>query len=419
MFSDLTEAHVRYWLRMKEKGKEVTAPRGPPKTVTGELLVEVIRAIKSQCQTGIAVNSTILRPLVLSIIERRDRSILQDYGGTFTCSVPWLNRLCRGLNLSMRRGTTAAQKLPDDWESKGENLAMSLAYLVVRYNIPPALVINLDQSAMQLLPMHDITRKEVGSEDVSIVGMDDKRQITAVFQVAATGAILPPQLIFQGKTDRCLPVPALRGQLEEIGWHFTHSQNHWSNQTTMRELMTNIIALYVDRAKQALGLPQSQKVVLMLDCWAVHRSSEFKEYLQKHHPALITLFIPAGCTSKLQVVDLAVNGHIKSVMKQHAGLYLSQQATEQMDSGVEAQHVKFDLRLSTLRPKLVEWLKLAVDSIEVEEIKRGWTKAGLLRAWEGAFQAKSLQHREEGNLQLTTPPDGREEEPDHTDIGSE
>ena len=55
------------------------------------------------------------------------------------------------MNLTMRRGTTAAQKLPVDWESKEEKLAMCLAHLVVHYNIPPALVINLDQSAMQLL----------------------------------------------------------------------------------------------------------------------------------------------------------------------------------------------------------------------------------------------------------------------------
>ena len=80
---------------MKEKGKEFPAPRGGPAAITGALLVEFITSIKSQCQTGIAVNSTILSPLVLSIIERRDRSILQDYGGHFTCSVPWLNRLCR------------------------------------------------------------------------------------------------------------------------------------------------------------------------------------------------------------------------------------------------------------------------------------------------------------------------------------
>ena len=230
--------------------------------------------------------------------------------------------------------------------------------------------------------------------------------------------MLPPQLIFQGNTDLCLPVPVVREQLEEKGWNFTHSHNHWANQRTIRDIVTNIIVPYTDNTKQVLGLSQNQKVVLMLDCWAVHRSSEFKEYLQNHHPSLITLFIPAGCTSKLQVVDLAVNGHIKSVMKQHVGRYLSQQATEQMDSGVEPQNVKFDLRLSTLKPKLVQWLKLAIDSLEVDEIRREWLKARLPRAWQGDFQATSLQHCEEGTL-LTDQEQGSEEEPDVSDIGSE
>ena len=110
---------------------------GGPEAITDALLAEVITAIKSQYQTGITVNSTTLRPLVLLIVQRRDRSILQDYGGHFACSVPCLNRLCHGLNITMCRDTTAAQKLPDDWESKREELAMCLAYLVVPHNILP------------------------------------------------------------------------------------------------------------------------------------------------------------------------------------------------------------------------------------------------------------------------------------------
>ena len=414
VFHHLTEVHIRYWTRTQTNDEEKER-RETPAVITGQLLAKVISAIKSQCQTGIAVNSTLLRPLILAIVEKEDRSLLQENGGPFSCSVSWINNLCRSLNLSMRRGTTAAQKLPDDWERQGEALAMRLAYLVMRYNIPPALVINLDQSSIQLLPMYGETRRETGSKDVPILGLDDKRQITVVFQAAANGKFLLPQMVFQGKTSRCLPALTIRSPLEEKGWHFTHSHNHWSNQLTMKDLISQIISPYIKSVILDQGLWQSQKAVVILDCWKVHRSTEFLGYLKQDHPNLIPLFIPAGCTSKLQVIDLVVNGHLRSIMKQCACRFLSAQASTQMNSEVEAENVKFDLKLSTLKPKLVEWLKIAVGSIE---IKLGWSKAMLLQAWDRDFQSKALQYHEDSNLFANVGED-IEDDPDIRDIGSE
>jgi len=44
-----------------------------------------------------------------------------------------------------------------------------------------------------------------GARRVEVVAKDDKRQITAVFAGSSSGHFLPPQLIYEGKTDRCLP----------------------------------------------------------------------------------------------------------------------------------------------------------------------------------------------------------------------
>ena len=44
-----------------------------------------------------------------------------------------------------------------------------------------------------------------GSKKVSIIGIDDKRQITLVLAAAMTGKLLPLQLVYQGKTKACLP----------------------------------------------------------------------------------------------------------------------------------------------------------------------------------------------------------------------
>ena len=44
-----------------------------------------------------------------------------------------------------------------------------------------------------------------GSKRVELAGLNDKRQITAVFCASLAGEFLPVQLIYQGKTTACLP----------------------------------------------------------------------------------------------------------------------------------------------------------------------------------------------------------------------
>ena len=70
---------------------------------------------------------------------------------------------------------------------------------------------------------------EEGAKRVEILAIDDKRQITAVFCGSMTGEFLPLQLIYEGKTNRCLP------QFDfPSAWHVTCSDNHWSNEITMK-----------------------------------------------------------------------------------------------------------------------------------------------------------------------------------------
>jgi len=47
--------------------------------------------------------------------------------------------------------------------------------------------------------------EEEGSKRVEITGMKDKWQITMVLAVSKNGHHLPPQLIYTGKANRCLP----------------------------------------------------------------------------------------------------------------------------------------------------------------------------------------------------------------------
>ena len=84
---------------------------------------------------------------------------------------------------------------------------------------------------------------------VPVVGKEDKREITVLLAVAAASVLLPPQVIYQGKTVGChakIYFPT--------GWHITHSENHWSTETTMLEYLDNIIIPFVATTRRELEL---------------------------------------------------------------------------------------------------------------------------------------------------------------------
>jgi len=58
------------------------------------------------------------------------------------------------------------------------------------------LVINLDQTGIHFIPACGRGRARKGAKEVAMLGGEDKRQITGVLAVSASGKQLPPQLIF-------------------------------------------------------------------------------------------------------------------------------------------------------------------------------------------------------------------------------
>ena len=66
-------------------------------------------------------------------------------------------------------------------------------------NIPENLIINLDQTGIKLVPSGDWTMAPEGSRRVEVVGLVDKRQITATFAATLDGTFLPMQSLYQGR----------------------------------------------------------------------------------------------------------------------------------------------------------------------------------------------------------------------------
>ena len=128
------------------------------------------------------------------------------------------------------------------------------------HDVPPALVLNLDQTTHSYVSLGKYTSSSKGSKNVPIKGLDDKRQITATFVISATGFFLSIQLNYRGKSKRCLPKFTFHSN-----FHVTFTPNHWSNLEKCGDLFKVIIFSYLSAKNKELGYPEDLHSLIVMD----------------------------------------------------------------------------------------------------------------------------------------------------------
>lgn len=89
-----------------------------------------------------------------------------------------------------RRASTKAKVNPPDFERVKAQFLFHIETVIEMEEVPCELVINWDQTGIQYVPVSSWTMAKEGSNRVEIAGIDDKRQITAVFGATMTGDFL-------------------------------------------------------------------------------------------------------------------------------------------------------------------------------------------------------------------------------------
>jgi len=89
------------------------------------------------------------------------------------------------------------------------------------------MILNRNQTAIKYIPVSNWT---MATEGIELIGQDDKRQITATFVGTLTGKFLYNWC----KKERQQTIEFL------IGWHMTHTANHWCNKETMTEYIKSV-----------------------------------------------------------------------------------------------------------------------------------------------------------------------------------
>ena len=211
-------------------------------------------------EQGCVVTTEIVIAAAKGLAKVIDRTRLEKYGGPATLSVSWAKSLLKRMNFTKRQASTKSTDPSRNIEDVKEEFLGELIQAVELNEVPLDLIFNWDQTAISLVPSSQWILDKKGAKRVAIAGHNDKRQITAVMCAAVTGGVLPVQLVYEGKTKRCHPPYDFPGN-----WVISHSPNHWSNEETMIEYITDVIVPYVEQKRDDLQLNNDHAAVAIFD----------------------------------------------------------------------------------------------------------------------------------------------------------
>jgi len=206
------------------------------------------------------------------------------------------------------RASTKAKVNPPDFERLKAQFLFDIETVIEMEEVPCELVINWDQTGIHYVPVSSWTMAKEGSNRVEIAGIDDKRQITAVFGATMTGDFLPPQIIYQGKTKRCLPTVDFPSD-----WDITFTENHWSNETVMVDYLEKILFPYIEKKRMELKLNADHPALVIFDRFRGQCTQRIFDLLEAKQVRLVV--VPANCTDRLQPLDVSVNKAAKEFLR--------------------------------------------------------------------------------------------------------
>lgn len=157
---------------------------------------------------------------------------------------------------------------------------------------------NLDETFWRNINVIQKIIKIKGDKNVKInLGGNDKTGFTLILIISASGLFMKPTMIAKGKTNRSLQKFKLNDKI--IG---TYSNNGWVNNGIMKIILTNIY-----------NITKGKKCALLLDQYPAHNNDFIVDEANKLNINLI--YIPKGMTSKLQPLDISINGILKERAK--------------------------------------------------------------------------------------------------------
>ena len=380
--------------------------------------------IRVRMDIGARISIPMTQKIIIKLLQDSNKGhLVGDGPGQLKISRTWTqNFLTSRMKWSYRAVTSCTKYLPKDWKEQQKDFVLQVALLVRHHNLAEVDVYNIDETNMLYNPAG---RAKTWNPSGKIDGTDDyysceaydhdsKQMITIVCAITASGERLPLQYIFEGKqykekknkrTDKMerrldeygSPIPQFGScpmECKPPGASFAQTSNHWANADTTLAFFDELVIKHADRR------PDTSKPILVIwDNAKFHCTEEFRGRLKsKYGDKIILCYLPTNTTSKLQPLDVSVNGAFKQAAKKRFFEIAAEKCVEQLNEGNNAYH---DLHKNVSKissTKLVEITQTAWDRLQSSVVIRGWEKSGMMQIFDTSVQNEAFEMSIHGEL---------------------
>ena len=354
-------------------------PEGRPLLIGPQLDDLVLKQCQQLRLKGAPLNAVIVQAIARGIVQHHNPSLLIGSGGSEYIGDTWAQSFFRRHNFVKRKGTKASRTLPSDFATIKTAFHHRIKTIVDELLVLKVLIYNFDQTGVKIVPVDAWTHEIKGSTQVEIIALNDKRQITALLTTCLDGSLLPPQLIYAGKTTQCHPKFHFPKD-----WLISHSDSHWSTDISMEEWLSELFLPHLQAKRKELKLRNNQPAILIFDLFKCHQNESFLNTLKENNVQAI--FVPASCTDQLQPNDCSLNKPFKVELKRYFTSWYADQVKTflelQNENKDPAKKGEFtvDLSLTRLKPLHSKWM---VDTFQTltrnteQVVEQGWKSAGI------------------------------------------
>ena len=305
-----------------------------------------------------------------------------EYGGYLSLNSDWgKNVLYRmekeGKKMTRRCATTSKLPVAPGIISEVKlDFQRKIKAAQSKHDIPDDLIINFDQTPLSYICSPNHTLHQRGAKSVPLISKGKKKQITGTFTVTKSGIFLPMQLIYQGKTARCLP--------REIefpdGFNVCYTENHWSNEEKVSELLQEVIFPFIASKKVEHGLAADQKALLIFDVFRAHKTEIVLHLMEQNSCEVV--FVPANMKHHFQPLDFTINGVAKKFITTKFEEWYAKEITQQINAGVDVYSIEIKTTLSVLKAVHARWLIGLYDHLRKQSdlIQKGFDVSGITAA---------------------------------------
>lgn len=319
-----------------------------------EIEEELVKWIlEKRDQSHIAVSTRMIRLKALSLVK----PTLPD----FKASEGWVRKFLVRNDLVLRARTSMAQTLPSDLEHKISQFNQNVTFIRTNADFPYELIANMDETPayFDMVPSKTVDKK--GKKSITVrTTKSERRHVTVVLTCVATGHMLPPMVIFKGKTSR-----TIRGVNNKGKSIITYQEKAWMDEEIMKEWIVNVWAAYTKK----------KRALLVLDSFSAHLCDAIQELFRKYNTTVIV--IPGGCTSVLQPLDVSINRPFKDRLRKCWEQYMLQQSDAMNESDGKIQ--------PPTKQHLVDWVIEANEQLDanITIVKKSFLVTGISNALGG------------------------------------